>query len=438
MKRHFTLSLTVLLAFSLLLSACASETADTKSASGTLSAFTIGVVPEVNGKVLAVNVKESDLVAEGEPLIQLDDELLRAQYDQADAARQAAEATVAAAEQQLAYAKAEYELVLQGARAQDIENRQSVWGKTTNRDYRPSWYFEKVERIAAAETVLDNAKTVLETKQAALDRILNDLSNKSFIDLEKQLSAAETKLTISNATLAKAKQNNDSKLVKAAQSAADLAQSEFDTALKQYNDALTTTAAENVTEARAQVAAAQSTYDLALDSMMALQTGEQSQQVKVAETGVGQAEAALEQAKANLAQAEAALKLVDLQLEKTQVTAPIAGTVVTRLVEVGDIAAAGGTLMTLAQLEELELVVYVPETWYGQISLGQRVSLKVDSFGGETFSGEVIRISDQAEFTPRNVQTADGRATTVFAITIKVPNPTLRLKPGMPADVEFN
>ena len=171
---------------------------------------------------------------------------------------------------------------------------------------------------------------------------------------------------------------------------------------------------------------------------MALQTGEQSQQVKVAETGVGQAEAALEQAKANLTQAEAALKLMDLQLERTQVTAPITGTILTRSVEVGDIAAAGGTLMTIARLEELELVVYVPETWYGQITLGSQVSIQIDSFQGETFKGEIIKISDQAEFTPRNVQTADGRATTVYAITIRVPNSSLRLKPGMPVDVEFN
>jgi len=437
MKRHLTLSITLILSLSLLLSACSSEVEESKTASGTLSAVTVSVVPELSGKVLAVNVKESDQVEEGEILITLDDELLRAQYEQTDAAKQAAEATVTAAEQQLAYANAEYDLTVQAARLQDVQNRQAEWNSATDSDFRPAWYFEKEENIAAAQTVLDDAKTNLETRQTALVKILNDLGNQSFINLEKKLNAAQTKLTISKATLAKAKTNNDTALVDAAQSAADLAQSEFDTALRQYNDALTTTAAENVTEARAQVAAAQSTYDFALDSLLALQTGEQSQQVTVAKTGVGQAEAALEQAKANLAQAEAALKLMDLQLARTQITAPIAGTVLSRSVEVGDIAAAGGTLMTIARLEELELVVYVPETWYGQISLGDQVSIQVDSYGNETFSGEVIKIADEAEFTPRNVQTTDGRATTVYAITIEVPNPTLRLKPGMPADVVF-
>ncbi len=437
MKRRLTLSVAFILVLTLLLSACTSEVSETKTASGTLSALTVSVVPELSGKVLSVEVEESDQVEQGAALITLDDEFLRAQYEQADAARQAAEATVTAAEQQLAYATAQYDLALQAARLQDIQTRQAEWNKTGDKDFRPTWYFEKEENIAAAQTALDNAKANLETRQSTLEKILNDLGNKSFIDLEKKLNTAQTKLTISNATLQKAKANNDKALVDAAQSAADLAQSEFDTALKQYNDALTTTIAENVTEARAQVAAAQSTYDFALDALMSLQTGVQSQQVKVAETGVGQAEAAVEQAKANLVQSEAALKLMDLQLERTRITAPISGTILTRSVEVGDIAAAGGTLMTIARLEELELVVFVPETWYGQITLGSQVSIKVDSFQSETFKGEVIKISDQAEFTPRNVLTTDGRATTVYAITIRVPNSSLRLKPGMPADVEF-
>jgi hypothetical protein len=61
----------------------------------------------------------------------------------------------------------------------------------------------------------------------------------------------------------------------------------------------------------------------------------------------------------------------------------------------------------------------------------------VDSFPGETFSGTVVYISDQAEFTPRNVQTVEGRKTTVYAIKLNVPNADLKLKPGMPADVTF-
>ena len=61
----------------------------------------------------------------------------------------------------------------------------------------------------------------------------------------------------------------------------------------------------------------------------------------------------------------------------------------------------------------------------------------VDSYPGVAFTGTVVHIADQAEFTPRNVQTAEGRSTTVYAIKLDVPNPEGKLKPGMPADVSF-
>jgi multidrug resistance efflux pump len=93
--------------------------------------------------------------------------------------------------------------------------------------------------------------------------------------------------------------------------------------------------------------------------------------------------------------------------------------------------------MTLGQLDNLSITVYVPENLYGGLSLGQSASVTVDSFPGETFNATVTHIADQAEFTPRNVQTAEGRSTTVFAIKLQVQDTVGKLKPGMPADVVF-
>ena len=98
-------------------------------------------------------------------------------------------------------------------------------------------------------------------------------------------------------------------------------------------------------------------------------------------------------------------------------------------------AALGSGLLVLGKLDTLQVTVYIPEDRYGQITLGQAASVSVDSFPGETFAGKVTHIADQAEYTPRNVQTADGRKTTVFAVEIEIPNPDLNLKPGMPVDV---
>jgi HlyD family secretion protein len=70
-------------------------------------------------------------------------------------------------------------------------------------------------------------------------------------------------------------------------------------------------------------------------------------------------------------------------------------------------------------------------------AVGQTAKVTVDSYSGVTFTATVIHIANQAEFTPRNVQTVEGRSTTVYAIELDVSNPDSRLKPGMPADVTF-
>jgi HlyD family secretion protein len=91
----------------------------------------------------------------------------------------------------------------------------------------------------------------------------------------------------------------------------------------------------------------------------------------------------------------------------------------------------------MANLNDLTITVYVPEDRYGEIHLGQEVSVSVDSFPGQTFTATVSSIADQAEFTPRNVQTVQGRSATVYAVKLKVSDPEGKLKLGMPADVVF-
>ena len=120
------------------------------------------------------------------------------------------------------------------------------------------------------------------------------------------------------------------------------------------------------------------------------------------------------------------------------ITAPIDGVVLERLTEPGELAAPGTTLVVVANLDTLTLKVFAPEDRYGGISLGQTYPVTVDAFPGENFSGKVSRISDQAEFTTRNVQTVEGRKSTVYAIKLDLQPTGGRLKPGMPAEVTFD
>jgi len=157
-----------------------------------------------------------------------------------------------------------------------------------------------------------------------------------------------------------------------------------------------------------------------------------------AQANLLQAESSIAQGDQAVAQAQVGLEIIDLQIEKLDVTTAVSGTVMTRNIEPGEIIQPGMAAFTIGQLDQLTIKVYVPENIYGQINLGDSASVRVDSFPGETFSAKVIRIADQAEYTPRNVQTQEDRQTTVFEIELSLEDPAGKLKPGMPADVTFH
>ena len=167
-------------------------------------------------------------------------------------------------------------------------------------------------------------------------------------------------------------------------------------------------------------------------NLMAYLPGEQVPQMPA-----GRALSQIRQAELNVRLARANLALLNTQIAKLTVHAPAAGVILTRSIQPGETAAAGAAAISMAQLENLTITVYVPEDRYGVLSLNQSAALTVDSFPGETFDARIIHIADQAEFTPRNVQTVEGRASTVFAVKLEVQDPDGKLKPGMPADVTF-
>ena len=193
-----------------------------------------------------------------------------------------------------------------------------------------------------------------------------------------------------------------------------------------------------------QLDASQATRDLALANLSLVESGTREEQIKAAEAQVSASHAQLKAAQANqraaLAQvdsAQAALNLIDVQIGKLTVVSPVDGVVLTRVIQPGEIALPSATLLVLGLEEDKTITVYVPEDRYGEITVGQEADVRVDSFPGISFKARVIHISDKAEFTPRNVQTVEGRKNTVFAIRLKIIDADNRLKAGMPADVTF-
>jgi multidrug efflux pump subunit AcrA (membrane-fusion protein) len=134
-------------------------------------------------------------------------------------------------------------------------------------------------------------------------------------------------------------------------------------------------------------------------------------QLEIAINGPGEEELAAAQAQVDAAQA--AYEFLKIQLDLTEIKSPQDGTILNRLIEPGELAIAGSPVATLGQLDHLRITVYLPEDKYGVISLGDEVQVQVDSYPDLIFGAEVIRIADQAEFTPRNVQTQEERQNTV-------------------------
>ncbi|MGI6685471.1 MAG: HlyD family secretion protein [Bacillota bacterium] len=187
---------------------------------------------------------------------------------------------------------------------------------------------------------------------------------------------------------------------------------------------------EQCDSAKARLAAAQSQYDAAdYQHQAALE------QVKLIKAGA--TKETVSAAEATFNQAVAAWEALKVQLEKTKITAPIEGIVTEKTVEAGETINMGSTVAVVTNLRDLWVEVFIAEADLGKIKLGDQALIKVDAFPEEGFPGEVVYISHEAEFTPKNVQTKEERTNMVFKVKIAVDNEEGRLKPGMPADVSF-
>lgn len=142
----------------------------------------------------------------------------------------------------------------------------------------------------------------------------------------------------------------------------------------------------------------------------------------------------IEEARAQVEQAKASLRLSEAQLKDTILHSPISGIVLVKSAEVGEVVNPGTTVMTLADIRNVWLKAYIPETELSRVKWGQEVIVTTDLKPQKEYKGKISFISSQAEFTPKQIQTEKERVTLVYRIKIDIPNPDRELKPGMPAD----
>jgi HlyD family secretion protein len=141
--------------------------------------------------------------------------------------------------------------------------------------------------------------------------------------------------------------------------------------------------------------------------------------------------------RAELERARAQLAMTQTQLDDSVSAAPIDGVVLSKAAEVGQVVAAGTAILTLGDLEHPWLRAYISETDLGRVKLGARVRVTTDSFPGKLYWGWVSFIASDAEFTPKQIQTAEERVKLVYRVKIGLPNPSHELKSNMPADAEI-
>jgi multidrug resistance efflux pump len=444
-----------------------SQNGDFLQASGVVEAVEVVVAPEVGGTVTEIMVQKGESVTADDLLFKLHDDLTQAQYDQALAAHEAAqanidtakaaltlaEANLEAAQAGLVAAEAQYALQLADVREADLPNREATWDQDTPTEFeQPGWYFDPAEQLEAAEAELGTALEDYETELDNFIELLDDPGNEELRDVEARLAEAQAAFLVAQTLRDRdIAQEGREQVDDYIQTLFDAAESELESAQLEYDQLLTDQEYEDVLEARARVSVAKQRYEIALDHLTSLQTGEHDLLVEAAAAVVAQAEAAVIQAGAAQVQAEAgvtqaekavaqtqsALDLAEIQLDKLTVRAPVEGVIMTRSIEAGELIYAGSSAMTIGQLDDLTVKVYVPESKYGRIDLGDIADLTTNSFPDEVFEAAVIRIADKAEYTPRNVQTSEDRATTVYAIELSVDDPDGKLKPGMQVDVSF-
>jgi HlyD family secretion protein len=134
-------------------------------------------------------------------------------------------------------------------------------------------------------------------------------------------------------------------------------------------------------------------------------------------------------------QADAVLNEAESVLKDLTITAPTSGTVTTRMVDTGEVIAAGAPLLELVDLDRLYLKVYVPEVQIGKLRLDLPARIFTDAFPEQPFEATVRYIASKAEFTPKEVQTPDERVKLIYAVKLYLTaNPAHRLTPGLPAD----
>jgi multidrug resistance efflux pump len=386
-----------------LVAACQSTTADTNSLrlSGVLEATKVNLAAEVGGRVDQLLVDEGDQVQAGQTIVNLSRSELETQVMQAQAAVSAAEANLA---QVKASTRQEVIDAAQAALQQAQAERDGAfmtYSDTLKIRNNPQELLAQIDAARAGAKLAEQNVSVAQTKvnEARYWREFYDNDHARRETLDKQIGIAQKNLEAAQAQLDGAK----------AQVAALDAMRRTPIALQSQVNAASN--AYSITLANVQVAAA---------NLADLKAGPTPEDVALAE--------------AKVHQAQAQLKLAQAYQSRATIAAPLTGIVSERSAHAGETIQPGGALLSIINLDEVDMLIYVPQEHLPRVKIGSPVKVYVDAYANEPFEGNVVSIAQQAQFSSRDTQAQEDRANIVFAVKVRLPNNDHRLKAGMTAD----
>jgi len=353
--------------------------------SGNIEVTTIDVAFKISGKIDKRLVDEGDIVKEGQLIATLEHKDLLAQKAKAGATLETARSRLPALEKNIDYQDQ--------ATTQEISQAQAA---VENAKARLQQLLDgsRPQEIQSAKAGVDQALADMEKKKADMDR-----AKKLYQD--KYIAAQDWD---------------------AAKTAYDMAVANYKKAQENYDLVVEGPRKEEIAVGRAQLEQSQAALRL----------------TKTHRIQIDVLKKELATARGQVKEAASALEVIQTQIEYSNLYAPTSGVVLVKNAEPGEFVVPGGAVVTLGQIEKPWLKAFINESDLGRVKLGQKVSVTTDTYPGKEYPGKVTFISSEAEFTPKNVQTAKERVKLVYRIKVGLENPQNELKPGMPADAQIH
>jgi HlyD family secretion protein len=354
-------------------------------ASGTVESNGISLSGEVTGTVEKINIEEGDNVKAGDIIAEINSTNIKNQYEQS----------------------------LMNLKISD-KNLELL--ETSHKNI-----------IIQNQDMSKQSQSAYLSAQAEYQKVMEGASDDEIKQVQETVKQAEANLEFAKSAAERTKGLLDEGAV---------SQSSFDEVLKGYDIAL---AQYNSVVSQLNIVKSYPTEESAAAAMNKMLQAKSGYELSVSSgnTQIAQLENQIEIARVQLEQSEKNVEYSKTELDKTLIKSPVDGSVNTLFVNKGEFVSAGKLIAEVYEKKNNAIKSYVSEKNIGLIKVGQEAEVFVDSESSRTFKGKVTKINDQAEFTPKNIQTKEERVNTVFEVTINVEDSSGVVKPGMPVDIKI-